>query len=92
MPWYVKAMQYAKAIGSALVPVYLVIESAITDGKITGDEWSKIIASLVGVAIVYFVPNIKPGLAKGGTIPPPTSTGLPTYNPPPSTGSSGPLE
>jgi hypothetical protein len=96
MPWYVKAFKYAKAIGAALVPVYLVIEAATTDGTITGDEWHKIIAAVVGAVIVYFVPNKgyvnTSNPARGGTIPPRTSTGLPTYNDPPSRGSSGPLE
>lgn len=72
-----KMATYAKAFVAAVMPVWTVVQSAVTDDKITTTEWTSIIVSLVVAAGVYFVPNKK--APTGGTMPP-------------STGSSGPLE
>jgi len=49
--------RYAKFAVSLLAPAAAVIESAITDGKITPDETRLILGSLVASALVLLVPN-----------------------------------
>lgn len=56
----------AKAIVAVLIPVAQLIDAAVSDGDITGDEWQKIAIAVVGAIFVYFVPN-KGYINRGGS-------------------------
>ena len=53
-------MKYAKAIVAFLIPVFSVVQAAITDNTITSAEWTEIVVALVLAAGVWAVPNKKP--------------------------------
>ena len=52
--------RYWKAIVAALAPVFLVIQSAVSDGTITHDEWVAIGTAAAAAALVWLVPNRQP--------------------------------
>jgi hypothetical protein len=52
--------RYWKAIVAALAPVFLVIQSATTDGVITHDEWVAIGTAAAAAVLVWLVPNKQP--------------------------------
>lgn len=58
-----KLKEIAKFLVALLAPVFLVIQSALTDGEITQDEWLKILVALLVALGVWAVPN-KPVAAK----------------------------
>jgi hypothetical protein len=59
-----KFAQYWKAAVAALAPVFLLVQSAVTDDTITQDEWVKIVVALVAAAAVYVVPNAPKGASE----------------------------
>jgi hypothetical protein len=92
-PGMIKVWSRAKAIVAAAAPIFMLVDSAITDGTITGDEWVKIIAAVIVAAGVYFVPNkgyVNPiddkrsaRFSEGGYMPPYHGDSYPTPKPPP---------
>lgn len=51
-------MRFAKFIVAALVAGGQFAQSAISDGTITGGEWSGIVAAALASILVLIVPNI----------------------------------
>lgn len=49
--------QYTKTFMSALAAGGVILNSALTDFTITHTEWYQIVTAVVGVLLVYFVPN-----------------------------------
>jgi hypothetical protein len=79
-----KMAQYAKAFVAAIAPVGVLVESAVTDNKITSGEWVQIITALVVAFGVLMVPN--------KADPEDSIKARFSESEPPSRGSSGPLE
>lgn len=52
-----KLAQYWKTVVATAAPVFLVVQSAVTDNDITQDEWVKIGVAVVAAVMVYAVPN-----------------------------------
>lgn len=53
---------YAKAIVSAAIAGLTALGTALTDGDVTGQEWTGIaVATLAALGIVYAVPNADSG-------------------------------
>ncbi len=52
-----KVLQYAKFGVALLIPAAQLLQAALTDGTVTGDEWVKIILAVVGAAGVLAIPN-----------------------------------
>ncbi|GAA2092238.1 hypothetical protein [Actinomadura alba] len=48
---------YWKTAVAALAPLYLLIQSAVSDDQVTTDEWAKIGGAVLGVILVWAVPN-----------------------------------
>jgi hypothetical protein len=47
---------YGKTIAAALVEIALIIQAAVTDDVITGNEWQKICFGALGIVLVFFAP------------------------------------
>lgn len=54
-------LQYAKAIVGAIVGGLTVLQQGLDDGGVTGHEWmAAVIATLIGLGVVWAVPNKPP--------------------------------
>ena len=49
--------RYWKTAAAALLPLYLLIQSAVSDDRVTTDEWAKIGGAVLGVILVWAAPN-----------------------------------
>ena len=49
--------RYWKTAVAALAPLYLLIQSAVSNDQVTTDEWAKIGGAVLGVVLVWAVPN-----------------------------------
>jgi zinc transporter ZupT len=59
-----KFTQYWKTVVAVAAPVFMVVQSAVTDDVITQDEWTKIAVAVVAAVMVYLVPNAPKADAK----------------------------
>jgi len=79
-----KIFGYAKAVVAAATPVFALVQAAVTDNKIDGQEWLNILVAVVVAGGVLLVPN------KGFVKADPDDSIKARFTPSP--GSSGPLE
>lgn len=49
--------RYYKTAAAALAPLYLLVQSSVSDDQVTTDEWAKIGGAVLGVVLVWAVPN-----------------------------------
>ena len=53
-----KIKPYAKAIVGAAVAGLTALGTAMSDGQVTGEDWTRVVvAALVSLGLVYAVPN-----------------------------------
>ncbi len=53
-----KIKPYAKSIVGGLVAGLTALGTAMADGQVTGEEWTRVaVAALVALGVVYAVPN-----------------------------------
>lgn len=50
--------KYTKGIVAGLVPIAMLVQASVSDGKITQDEWVKIILAVLGAAGVVGFKNL----------------------------------
>ena len=60
--------RYWKAVVAAAAPVFIVIQSAVSDDVITHDEWVKIGTAAVAAVLVYLVPNKQPARVRSNDL------------------------
>ncbi|WP_329251852.1 hypothetical protein OG417_07880 [Actinoallomurus sp. NBC_01490] len=54
---FTTVLRYAKAVTAAAIPVFTVIQAAVTDNQITTAEWVNIVVAVAGAFGVALVAN-----------------------------------
>jgi len=53
-------LRYAKAYVAGAIPVFTVVQAAVTDNQITVTEWVTIVVAVAGAFGVALIPNAAP--------------------------------